>query len=342
MKRILALLLTGAMAFSAAGCGAEDEWAEASTELNILMPEQYISDTLIDQFEEANNCTVNLSYMNDVAERVETMKNAEGEYDLVLVNDGYVAELTDDDEIRKFSHNDLANTSTINDSFWGSKSYCIPYLMKYVYVVYDTKACPVEITKYNDLLDPAMKGQFAVPEGERELFMMALATLGYAPNSVEKSEIEEAYDWLVKLKANEPVYGDVKQALLDGTVTAAVIDDRTAAEVMAKKKTVQIAPLTKDKIRVDIDVFVIPADAVHVDLAEKFLNYICDPEVTAANLEEYPYSSPNDVALTLVSKEYHKRPERQFDYPERVYFRKNISDAEDTYEEFYQKLNGEE
>ena len=136
--------------------------------------------------------------------------------------------------------------------------------------------------------------------------------------------------------------GNAKQALLDGTVTAAVMDERTAAEVMAKKKTVQIAPFAKDKIRVEIDAFVIPADAVHVDLAEEFLNYICDPEVAAANLEEYPYSSPNEVALTLVSEKYHNKPERQFDYPERVYFRKNISEAEDTYEAFYQKLKGTE
>lgn len=340
MKRTLAFLLAGAMAFSVSACNSAEDLAEVSTELNILMPETYISDTLIADFEAANSCTVNLSYMNDVTDRYNALAAGGDAYDLVLTNDGYLDSLIEEEYIRKLDHDNLPNTSTINDTYWGSKNYCIPYLMNYVYVLYDAETCPVEITKYNDLLDPALKGQIAVPEGERERFMMALAALGYAPNSVEESEIAEAYDWLVKLDENVAVYGDAKQELMDGTVSVAVTYDRVAAEVMAKQKAIKIAPFTKDKIRVEVDLFVVPAEAAHLDLAEKFLNYICDPEVMAANLEEYPYSSPNEVALALVSEEYHNRAERQFDYQENVYFRKDISEVADTYEDFYQKLKG--
>ena len=339
MKRWLALLLAGAMAASVSACGSGDDFMEASTELNILMAEDYISDTLIADFEAANNCTVNLSYMNDAEDRTAALQNGEGEYDLVLTTDGYLQELIAEEKLEKISHDKLSNTSTINDTYWGSKSYCIPYLMNYVYIIYDTETCPIEITKYNDLLKPELKGKVAVLEDERGLFAMALATLGYAPNSVEDSEIEAAYNWLMKLNENVAVYGDGKEELLDGTVSVAVTYDRVAAEVMAQKKSVQIAPLTKDKVRVEVDLFVMVKDTPHKDLADAFLQYICDPEVMAANLEEYPYSCPNEVALALVSEEYHNRAERQFDYQERAYFKKDISEAEDTYEEFFQKWN---
>lgn len=338
MKRWLTLLLAGAMAVSVSACSSGEEFAEPSAELNILMPEAYISDALIDDFETANGCTVNLSYQNDVANRYSVLTEGSEAYDLVLVNDGYLASLIEEEQIRKIKHNDLPNTSAINDAYWSSKSYCIPYLMNYIYVVYDSKTCPVEITKYNDLLDPALKGKIAVPDGERELLMMALAALGYAPNSVEGDEIAEAYDWLVKLDENMVVYGDTAQALAEGTVSAAVISDRDAAELMAKNKALKIAAFTKDKIRVEVDLFVVPSEAAHTDLAEKFLNYICDPEVAAGNLEVYPYSSPNEVALTLVSDAYHNKIERQFDYQKNVYFRKDISEAADAYEVFYQKV----
>jgi len=338
MKRFFALLLAGAMAFSVSACGSAEEFTEASTELNILMPEAYISDTLISDFEAANGCTVNLSYMDDVADRYRLLAEGSDAYDLVLVNDGYLASLISEEQIQKIKHDRLANTSAINDAYWSSKSYCIPYLMNYVYVVYNSKTCPIEITKYNDLLDPALQGMIAVPEGERELLMMALTALGCAPNSVEEYEIAEAYDWLVKLDENVAVYGDAAQGLLDGTVSAAVTYDRTAAEVMAKNKAIKIAPFTKDKIRVEVDLFVIPSGAAHTDLAESFLNYICDPEVMAANLVEIPFSCPNEVALALVPGDYHDKAERQFDYQENVYFRKDISEAADTYEGFCQKL----
>ena len=76
MKKPLALLLTGAMVFSVAACGgseapADDSAnAEASTELNIYMWQQYISDDLIAAFEEENGCTINLSYMSDNADAI--------------------------------------------------------------------------------------------------------------------------------------------------------------------------------------------------------------------------------------------------------------------------------
>ena len=342
MKRWLALLLTAATAFSAAACGSAEDFAEVSTELNILMPEAYISETLIADFEAENNCTVKLSYMNDRTDRYQVLMEGGSDYDLVMTDDGYLASLIDEDCLYKFKHNDLANTSNINDAFWSSKSYCIPYLMNYIYVLYDSAECPVKITKWSDLLNSELQGKIAVSEGERERLMMALAALKYAPNSVEGDEIEAAYEWLMKLDENVAVYGDVKDAMLDGTVSVAVTSDRDAAEIMAKKKTVKIAPFAKDKVRVEVDLFVIPAEAEHLDLAEKFLNMICDPEVMAANLEEYPYSCPNEVALALVSEGYHKKAERKFDYQENVYFRKNVSQAADIYELYCVKLKNAE
>ena len=89
MKKLLALLLTGAMVFSVAACGgsepAADAPAEASTELNIYMWQQYISDELIANFEAENNCTVNLSYMSDNADAINKLTAGGGEeYDLII------------------------------------------------------------------------------------------------------------------------------------------------------------------------------------------------------------------------------------------------------------------
>ena len=88
--------------------------------------------------------------------------------------------------LEKIEMDSLPNTSTLNESCWMSKSYGIPYLMKYVYVVYDSAKCPVEITGYNSLLDPALKGQIASVDGVRDLFSIALVALGYSPIQLRK------------------------------------------------------------------------------------------------------------------------------------------------------------
>ena len=97
MKKILALLLMGAMTFSAASCGVGDGGAEeVSTELNILMPEQYISASLIDQFEESNSCTVTLTALKDENEAMELLTAETDAYDLIMTKDKNMDVLVDE------------------------------------------------------------------------------------------------------------------------------------------------------------------------------------------------------------------------------------------------------
>lgn len=78
MKKALTLILALTLALSLCACGGGDpkptgsgnEPSAASSELNIFMWGDYISETLISDFEKANNCTVNLSYMSDNADSI--------------------------------------------------------------------------------------------------------------------------------------------------------------------------------------------------------------------------------------------------------------------------------
>ena len=251
MKKYFALLLAGVMAFSAAGCGAGmEDITEASTELDIYMWQDYISEDVIKAFEEEHDCTVNLTPMNSTAEAVEKLKAGCGDtFDLVMVQNSDVGYLADNDYVEKIKTDQLANTSTLKDYCWVSKSYGIPYLMQYIYVVYDAKNCPVEIKDYSDLLAPELQGKVASVDGARNLFSMALTALGYDPNTTEEAELAAAYDWLVKFDQNVAVYGADAKDLTDGKILAAVTDDRTAAEAMAKRKSLKIAPFEKQKVQ---------------------------------------------------------------------------------------------
>ena len=274
MKKLLALLLTGAMVFSVAACGgsdapADDANAEASTELNIYMWQQYISDELIANFEAENNCTVNLSYMSDNADAINKLTAGGGEeYDLIMTCDAYMESLIAGGYVEEINLDNVPNSSNLNDAYWVSKGYCVPYLMNYIYVVYDSATCPIEITGYSDLLDPALKGQISTIDGARNLFPMALIALGYDPNSTDEAELAEAYEWLVKFNENVAAYGNAEQNLTNGTVSVAVTFDGNASWAMAEKDTIKIAPFTDDAIQLGMDLYVIPTGAKHVDLAD--------------------------------------------------------------------------
>jgi spermidine/putrescine transport system substrate-binding protein len=343
MKRIFTTILTLTLVFMPFVYGtALDAANAASSELNIYMWQQYISDSLIADFESANNCRINLSYMSDNADAITKLTAGGGqEYDLIMTCDAYMESLVAGKYVQALNFGNIPNASNINEAYWAAKEYCVPYLMNYIYVVYNSKTCPVKITGYKDLIDPALENQITTIDGARNLFPIALIALGYDPNSTKESEIAEAYEWLVKFNKNVVSYGSTEQNLTNGTASVALTYDGNvswAMSEMGENNPLKIADFTSDPVQLGFDLYVIPTGAAHVDLAEKFLNYICDPEVMAKNLVEYPYSCPNDAAVAAASEAYRNDPARNFGYKDNIFFQKDVGDALVIYNDYYQKL----
>ena len=299
MKKFIALLLSLMMLLTLAACGEKGKTTDGgedagSTKLNIFMWGDYMSDDLVDNFEKEYGVKVNLSYMNDNADSITKLTAGAGDgYDLIMTCDAYMESLIAGDYLEKLDLSQVPNSANINKAYWSEQNqgYCVPYLMNYIYVVYDTERCPIEITCYNDLIDPALKGQLGSIDGARNLFPIALIALGYDPNSTVESEIAEAYEWLVKYNANVVAYGSTESNICNGTISAMLTYDGNTAEAMAtmgENNTLVIAPFTKDPVQLGFDLFVVPKGAQHTDLAYKFLNYVCDPQVMAANLVDNP------------------------------------------------------
>ena len=158
MKKTLALIIALAMMLS---LGITASAAERK-EINIFMWSDYISDDLIANFEDEYGVRVNLSYMNDNADSITKLTAGAGDgYDLIMTCDAYMESLIAGGYLEKLDLSKIPNSKNINKAYWSEQNqdYCVPYLMNYIYVVYDTERCPIEITCYNDLIRPEMKGQ---------------------------------------------------------------------------------------------------------------------------------------------------------------------------------------
>ena len=340
MKKALSLLIAFVMLFS---LGITANAAERK-ELNIFMWSDYISDDLIANFEDEFGVRVNLSYMNDNADSITKLTAGAGsEYDLIMTCDAYMESLIAGGYLEELDLSQIPNSENINKAYWSEQNqkYCVPYLMNYIYVVYDTERCPIEITCYNDLIRPEMKGQIGSVDGARNLFPIALIALGYDPNSTDENEIAEAYEWLTKYNENVVAYGSTETNIVNGTISCMLTYDGNAAEAMAQMgedNTLVVAPGFTDAVQLGFDLYVIPKGAAHMDLAYKFLDYICDPEVMANNLVENPYSCPNDAAVEAASEEYRNGPAFDFDYKTNIFFQEDVGDAITIYDKYYQML----
>ena len=136
LKKLTAVLLMLVLVASLAACGGGggEEEPAASTELNIYMWNEYISDELIANFEAENNCKVNLSYMSDNADAITKLTAGGGqEYDLIMTCDAYMESLVAGDYVQAINFDNVPNaTANINEAYWAAKEYCVPYLMNYI------------------------------------------------------------------------------------------------------------------------------------------------------------------------------------------------------------------
>lgn len=353
LKKSLAIMLIIALVFGMAACGGGGG-EEENGELNIFMWSDYMSEQIVEDFEAEYGVTVNIAYMSNSEEATAKITSGGGdEYDLVmpcdadmetLIQGGYLAEI-DTANMENFQYIDDAYK---NRSFDPENKWAIPYLMNYIYVVVNEDTCPIEITTYEDLKDPALKGKLSSVTGIRNLFPIALIALGYDPNSKEESEIAEAYEWLKGYMANVNYLNsdDAEAPLVAGSVVAGYIFDGMAGRAFMESEgqNLKVAELT-DPIQLGVDEFVIPAEAKNKENAELFLNYIMDPEVMAKNLsDDNPYMCPNSAAVELMDDEYKTNPAIDFspEMKENYFLQLDVGDAMKIYDKYWTMLLSEE
>ena len=352
LKRIIAVAVMTVMAVSLTACGGEDKKAG---ELNIYMWSDYISQPVVDKFTEETGVKVNFSYMSTSEEATAKITSGGGsEYDLVMPCDADMTGLIKGGYLEEMDLEQVPNLKNLGDAYKNREfdpdnKYAIPYLMNYVYVVYNPKTCPVKIDEYKDLLDPKLKGKIASVTGPRNLFPIALVSLGYDPNSRSDKEIKEAYLWLEKYVKNVTGFDSdsAETMLINGASSVGFLFDGQASKAFSEmgKDALVVADL-KDAVQLGVDELVIPKDAKNKENAQKFLNFILDADNMAQNLtnmmkdDGQAYACPNDAAVAKMGDEYKNAPALKIpgSVKENYFLQLDIGDAAKTYDKYWTML----
>ena len=341
LKKFLAFAVIGVMVFSLAACGGGGE-EENTGEVNVYMWSDYMSQDVVDKFTEETGIKVNFSYMSTSEEAAAKITSGGGEqYDLVMPCDADMTSLIEGGYLEEINLDNIPNFENLGDAykyreFDPENKYAIPYFMNYVYVIYNKDTCPVEITSYEDLLDPQLKGQIASVTGPRNLFPIALVSLGYDPNSTNDKEIEEAYEWLQDYVPNVAGFDSdsAEKLLINGAASVGFVFDGQATRAFDAMDNLEVADLS-DPIQLGVDEFVIPKGAKNKENAEKFLNFLLDAENMAENLQDDNfYSCPNEAAVELMPDSYKKHP--AINIPQKMkenyFLQLDVGDAMKTYD----------
>jgi spermidine/putrescine transport system substrate-binding protein len=164
-------------------------------------------------------------------------------------------------------------------------------------------------TKWADLWDPRLKGEILMQDSVRDAFMVALKKDGYSLNTLNPAELDQARDDLIRQKPLVQAYvvDQVRDKMIGEEAAVGVI---YSGEVLYIEGEVEGTGIDLDYVVPEegtnlwVDGWVIPRNATHKENAEKWINFLCRPDIAKLNFEYITYSTPNEGAYKLLDDSY--------------------------------------
>ena len=285
-------------------------FALADGTLNVFNYGEYIDEQVIRNFEKEFGVRVNYS-LNSTPEEMYTKLQTGASFDVIVTSDYMIDRLIKEERILPLDKEIVTNLDQITDNMKGlyfdpDNTYSAPYLWQNVVLCYDTtKIDPAKVEEkgWEILLDPELDGHAFIYESPRDVFMMAFKALGYSMNTDNPDELQEAYEWLVKMKQTiHPSF--VTDEMIDGMAQgekwiAMMYSGDAAYASMENEKLAVWAP--EQGTNIAIDCMFIPSNAANPELANQFINYVLDYENAMMITVETCYTSPNAKVLEDVT-----------------------------------------
>ena len=268
--------------------------------INVLNWSSYIPDSVIRDFEKEYNIKVNYSTYSSNEELLAKVSSVRvGTYDLVFPSDYMVEIMKEKSLIEKIDKSRLNNYGYIDYKYLGldydiNNKYSIPFLSASVVLAVNRDYVSEEISGYNDLIDENYKNSIVLVDDTRIVIGSALMALGYDMNTLEIKELEEAKQWLLKLKPNIKAFDSdsPKSFLISKEASIGLMWSAEAILAQEYNPNIEIV-VPKEGHIISIDNFAIMKGSKNIDNVYLFIDYILRSDVMERIVMDYPYSSVN-------------------------------------------------
>ncbi|MFQ9114308.1 extracellular solute-binding protein [uncultured Eubacterium sp.] len=267
--------------------------------LRVFNSGEYMDSNLIEKFEKENDCDVVYETF-DSNESMYTKLQSGSMYDVLVPSDYMIERLIKEDYLQpidwgKITNKDKIVPKLLNNNFDKGSKYAVPYYWGTVGIVYNKKTVSKEDLQegWNILKNKKYSGKIYMYDSERDSFMIALKALGYSMNTTNKSELQQAYEWLVEQnKTMKPVYvgDDVMDNMISGNKDMAVVYSGDGAYIISENSNMGFV-VPEQGSNNWIDGMVITKSCKNTELAHKFINFFLQKDVAIQNTAYIGYDS---------------------------------------------------
>ncbi len=331
MKKLISIfmsvLLAGTSMFTLSGC----DGAEKRQELNVFNWGEYISngeDGTIDtirEFEKKYNVTVNYTNYESNEEMYNLIKESNSSYDVIVPSDYMISKLIKEDMLEKINFANVPNFENIMEKyrktdFDPTGEYSVPYDWGVVALVYNKKMVKEKPKSFSILWDKQYSGNILMFNNSRDAMAIAMRLKGINPTEITKKDIDVASAYL---KEQKPL---LKKYVMDQVFTEMEGNQSAMAPYYAGDIAVMMSNnenldyvLPEEGSNWFMDSMCIPKTTQNKELAEKFINFMLDPEIGKANIEYLGYSTPNQKVYDSLDEDIKNN---ELNYPTEEYLKK--------------------
>ncbi len=295
------LLLTGLFT----GCQSSAD-KENQITLNVFNWGEYIDESIFNDFTEETGIKIQYTTFGDTGEEYSKLKSGGGDYDVIFSSDFMINRMIEEDMLEPLDLSSIPNFEKVDDAYKGvqfdpENKYSVPYMTGTVGIIYNKTMVDSPVTNWDILWDEAYKDQILMFTDSRDAFGVALKKLGYSYNTTNTDEIREAAE---QLKIQKPlvqayVMDQMYDKMIGGEAAIGVYYAGDCNVMMQENEDLAFV-LPEGGTNSFVDSMCIVKGSKNKEAGQKFINFLCDPEISAKNCDVTSYSTPITEAKALL------------------------------------------
>ena len=281
---------------------------------------EYIDPEVLTMFEEETG--IDIVYEEFETNEILYPKISSGAiaYDVICPSDYMIQRMIENDLLSEINFDNIPNLKNIGKQyleqsrqFDPENKYSVPYCWGTVGILYNKMMVDEPVDSWSILWDPKYKDNILMQDSVRDAFGVTLKYLGYSLNSTDLDELTEAKNLLIEQKPLVQAYviDQVRDKMIGNEAALGVIYSGEAIYTQKENPNLEYV-IPKEGSNIWIDSWVIPKNAEHKENAEKFINFLCRPDIALMNFEYITYSTPNEAARELIEDESIRNSEIAF------------------------------
>ncbi|MBO5322577.1 MAG: extracellular solute-binding protein [Oscillospiraceae bacterium] len=258
---------------------------------------------IIAAFEEKYpNIKVNMSYYESNEALYSQLKNGGITVDVIIPSDYMIDRMIKEGMLEKLNFDNIPNFRYVDEepfknqnSYDPTNEYSVPYTWGTVGILYNSKYVDeADVTGWELMWNENYAGKILMIDNSRDAMGIAQYLLGYDVNTMDKAQLQACAD---KLAQQRPL---VQQYVMDQIYSTMENEEAWIAAyyagdcmlMMENNPDLRFYLPEHQGFNRFTDAMCIPTCCKEKEAAELFINFLCDPEISGANMDYICYASP--------------------------------------------------